>query len=123
RLPKGVQSFAKALLSAANEWLVQMLLNIAKAKLAAKGIGSAGGGGGNGAGGMMGGLAKLFGGGGGAGGGAGAAGGAVMGAAAFFAVAFAAGALMKREQDRAEKRKFSTMAQVSTNNGMVSGTW
>lgn len=42
RLPKGIQSFAKSLLDAANAWLIQMLQNIIKAKLAAKGIGGTG---------------------------------------------------------------------------------
>ena len=43
KLPKGIQSFAKSLLDAANAWLIQMLANIVKAKLAAKSIGGDGG--------------------------------------------------------------------------------
>src|SRR5690606_37690654 len=46
-----------------------------------------------------------------------------VGAAAFVAVFVAAAAIMKREGDRAEKRKFSTLAQTRTNNGNVTGTW
>lgn len=125
-LPSGLKPFADALLNAANEWLVQMLANIIKAKIAAKGIGEAGGGGG---GGLLGSLAGLFGGGGGAAagaaGGSGAAGAAGSGGAAagagaggatagLFAAGIAAAVIIgiaawsKHQQSKRQKKSFDT---------------
>ena len=132
KLPTGIQSFAKALLDAANAWLIQMLSNIVKAKLAAKGIGEAGGGGGGGGGtGWIGTIAKLFKGG-GSGGGAG--GGTAMGTWGGIAIAAitVAAALYKMNQRKqheegGRRESFANLSMTggdayASGTGRLSGT-
>lgn len=125
KLPSGIQTFAKALLDAANQWLLQMLQNIIQAKAAAKGIGAAdGGSGGSGGSGWLGTLFKLFkgSGSGSTATGAGLSTGAIAGIAAFAVVA-AVVAINRHQRSERDKQRFSTGAGVTGFGGGISSGW